>query len=169
MQCARYPFSTIVYKLHDSTTSDTTNLSPPDRLYIMSQTTLKHMPPCKWPHSVPTYVCLSLMILQAVVCFVPEKYYPHPFHALLTFLRHRVLRALGSHVALRWFVPFTFLLHFFETMCALIFINRFHKRHLKGIHTIRWTLQTILLGYPSLKQLFHDLEHSSEKAADHRE
>lgn len=135
----------------------------------MARRTTKPMPPCKWPNSAATHVVLALMMLQGVVCLIPESSYPSSVHFLLAPLQRGVLRILGSHTALRWFFGMTFVAHSLEAMYGIILIYRTLNGRFGGAQSILWTLQTILLGITSLKQLCRELDSFTSRTTNHDE
>lgn len=133
----------------------------------MARNTLRSMPPCHWPTSAATNVILTLMTLQGIVCLVPERYYLFPSNMLLTPLKRFFLQILGSHVALQWFFGFTFIVHGLEAIYTLILIYRTLDGHFGAIQSVLWVLQTVLLGFVSVRQLHRELENFTSYAPGH--
>lgn len=135
----------------------------------MGQGTAKSVPPCKWPDSAATKVVLTLMMVQGVVCLIPESSYPFPVHFLLAPLQREVLRIMGSHTAMRWFFGMTYVVHSLEAIYGIILIYRTLNGRFGGTQSILWTLQTVLLGITSLRQLCHELDSSTSCTTNHDE
>lgn len=109
-----------------------------------------------WPHGPVTYILLTLLFLQTVICLTPPGKLPSP----IRHLQALALTVFHTRAALKLFLLFTLSVHLLEALYALSLLRRVARS--LDRRALLWALQTALVGFPSLLLLMEKLARSPD-------